>query len=167
MTCAIDGCAKAAASRGWCHAHYRKWRLHGTPHHGRSYVRAQGEGTVNHSGYIAVTVDGRRRMQHVIVAEKALGKPLPPGAVVHHVDRNRQNNDPSNLVVCPDQAYHKLIHLREDAMRACGNPNYRRCLFCREYDDPASMTLTGNNKNGHYQYHKPCRAKAEYERTHK
>jgi HNH endonuclease len=52
---------------------------------------------------------------HVLVAEKALGKPLPKGAIVHHVDGNTLNNAPSNLVICQDQAYHCLLHKRQRA----------------------------------------------------
>jgi hypothetical protein len=29
--CAVDGCDRAAESRGWCHAHYQRWRRHGDP----------------------------------------------------------------------------------------------------------------------------------------
>jgi hypothetical protein len=28
-SCAVDGCDGQAKSRGWCHAHYQRWRLHG------------------------------------------------------------------------------------------------------------------------------------------
>ena len=55
--------------------------------------------------------------EHVVVAERALGKHLPAGAVVHHVDVNRRNNAPTNLVICQDAAYHKLLHARLNARR--------------------------------------------------
>lgn len=29
-TCSIDGCERNVASRGWCHAHYQRWRRLGT-----------------------------------------------------------------------------------------------------------------------------------------
>jgi hypothetical protein len=27
--CAVEGCERDAKSRGWCHAHYQRWRSHG------------------------------------------------------------------------------------------------------------------------------------------
>ncbi|TGP24699.1 hypothetical protein EN827_30835 [Mesorhizobium sp. M1D.F.Ca.ET.184.01.1.1] len=35
-TCAIDGCAKPARGRGWCLAHYGRWRRNGDPLAGRT-----------------------------------------------------------------------------------------------------------------------------------
>ena len=29
MACAVDGCSRPAKSRGWCHAHYQRWRATG------------------------------------------------------------------------------------------------------------------------------------------
>jgi hypothetical protein len=31
IQCSIDGCEKPAESRGWCAAHYERWRLNGAP----------------------------------------------------------------------------------------------------------------------------------------
>ncbi len=61
--------------------------------------------------------------EHVLVAEKALGHYLPEGAIVHHVDEDVQNNKPNNLVICQDNAYHRLIHVRMRVVRHGGNPN--------------------------------------------
>lgn len=30
-TCSIEGCGKPAKNRGWCSAHYTRWRRHGDP----------------------------------------------------------------------------------------------------------------------------------------
>jgi len=74
--------------------------------------RANGTGCITDQGYIHIQNNWQKKMQHVLVAEKALGKSLPKGAVVHHVDEDKQNNDPRNLVICPNQAYHNLLHKR-------------------------------------------------------
>ena len=48
--------------------------------------------------------------EHRLVAERALGKALPPGSIVHHINLNKQDNRQCNLVVCPNNEYHMLIH---------------------------------------------------------
>jgi len=67
--------------------------------------------------------DGDTYRIHRIIVERVLGKPLPDGAQVHHVDGNKRNNAHSNLVVCHDAAYHRLLHYRLRVRRAGGNPN--------------------------------------------
>ena len=54
------------------------------------------------------------RHEHRIVAERMLGRPLLPGEVVHHIDRDKRNNDPSNLMVFPSQAAHAKWHKEHD-----------------------------------------------------
>lgn len=84
--------------------------------------------------------DSRGRvMEHIVVAEMALGKPLPIGAVVHHVNENHYDNRNENLVICENRAYHALLHARLRALKECGNPDWRRCNFCHKYDDPANL----------------------------
>lgn len=68
---------------------------------------------------------------HVDIAERALGHCLPVTAQVHHVDGNRHNNANYNLVICQDNAYHALLHIRAKTLRAGGNPNTdRACTKC-------------------------------------
>lgn len=31
-TCTIEGCERPHNARGWCITHYRRWRVHGSPH---------------------------------------------------------------------------------------------------------------------------------------
>jgi hypothetical protein len=50
------------------------------------------------------------RHVHRIVAEQHLGRPLTEDEVVHHIDGDKHNNDPSNLAVLPNQSYHNQVH---------------------------------------------------------
>lgn len=82
--------------------------------------------------YKQMVHQGQMRLEHSVIAERALGKPMPVKAEVHHVDGNKHNNAPSNLVICQDHAYHLLLHARTRIVRAGGNPNTERlCGSCR------------------------------------
>lgn len=49
------------------------------------------------------------RHTHRVVAEQILGRPLKEGEIVHHIDGNKRNNDPSNLMVMT-QSEHCRLH---------------------------------------------------------
>lgn len=63
--------------------------------------------------------------KHIFIAEAAIGKHLPDGAEVHHVNELRYDNRNTNLVICQDIGYHKLLHRRTAALDACGNAKIR------------------------------------------
>lgn len=129
---------------------------------GPRHPRWRGGRSVNCNGYIVLSalsgVRERRKMEHVELAERALGKPLPLKAVVHHVNEKKSDNyTPFNLVVCPDQAYHKLLHRRRDALLACGNANAHRCKMCGSYDRQGDMFVKYYG-NVFVAYHRSCSA---------
>ena len=51
---------------------------------------------------------------HRWVAELMLGRKLKPGEVVHHVDGDKRNNKPINLMVFPSQSEHLGWHKKRD-----------------------------------------------------
>ncbi len=114
-------------------------------------------------GYVRRTFNGRMMFEHVAVVERVLMRRLPARARVHHINGVKHDNRNANLVACEDQAYHLLLHIREKALDACGNPSFRQCRYCLRWDDPSSMTLRGSNYS-----HLPCAAKwqAEYRVAH-
>lgn len=105
------------------------------------------------SKYRQVNIAGRVVTEHILLAEKAIGKPLPPGAEVHHVDCNGWNNSPGNLVICPDHSYHALLHRRQRALDACGDANFLKCHLCKQYGPAEEMYI---RKDGKGQWHRTC-----------
>jgi hypothetical protein len=80
---------------------------------------------------------------HILVVQRALGKPIPKGSVVHHIDGDINNNANSNLVLCQSHSYHAIIHARDRALKESGDANKRKCVFCKTYDNPENMQLHG------------------------
>ncbi len=95
-------------------------------------------------GYSQAGFRGKRKYQHIAIAERALGHALPPAAEVHHVNEDKSDNRPENLVICPDARYHRLLHMRMRAIAAGHPAHYRRCYGCGEYDDPVGMYAKPN-----------------------
>lgn len=109
--------------------------------------------------------NGQGITAHKAIAERVLGKSLPNGAAIHHVDGNGLNNSHSNLVICPSHAYHMLLHRRQAAMEACGNPDWLKCVFCGEYDDPRNLSLyTPKDQTSPRANHRQCHTKYQRRR---
>ena len=109
--CKVEDCDNdtSKGAHGFCGKHYLRWTRYGR----LNTIVNRGSGyTIDSQAYVVLFINGKRQYEHIVVAERALGKPLPKGAVVHHVDGQQWNNEPSNLVICPDQAYHMLLHRR-------------------------------------------------------
>jgi hypothetical protein len=94
--------------------------------------------------YVRRTQSHSRRFEHVRIAERALGRPLPPGAVVHHLNLDGLDNRPENLVICPSQKYHALLHIRTNALAAGGGADWRKCWICGVHSPPDQLQIYPN-----------------------
>lgn len=92
--------------------------------------------------YRKVLKDGSFTYLHRLKAERALGKPLPTGAHVHHTDPDHPDSSP--LVICQDAAYHKLLHRRMRAKQAGGNPETDR--YCPSYKEAKPFGAFGRDR---------------------
>lgn len=161
--CCVDGCGNGGKIvMKMCNMHYLRWRNHGDTSIRKR--RADGAGTIETLGYVAIKSKGVTKKEHVIIAEKALGRPLPDRAEVHHVNTIRSDNRNENLVICPNRAYHRLLHIRTAALEACGNVDWRMCFWCRKHDDTGKMRLS---KPGPRWVHPQCLTAYNLSRSHK
>mgnify|MGYP000272871293 CR=1 FL=1 len=151
MICGIENCGRPVHCRSLCAMHYQRLRKRGDPT--KKVNRPAGAGTPHIDGYWAHEIEGRVVLAHVLIAERALGRRLPRGAQVHHVDEDRMNNDPGNLVVCPSASYHQLLHTRQRALAACGHADWLRCSICHRWSPPTEITLYRPSGN---RWHPAC-----------
>jgi hypothetical protein len=108
--CKVNHCDKPVRTMKLCAKHYTRFNRHGDPE--ILLQRPNGTGSYDKRGYYNLSFNGRRISAHRIIAEEAIGHDLPKGAQVHHIDGNNSNNEHSNLVICPSQSYHLLLHKR-------------------------------------------------------
>ncbi len=100
---------------------------------------------------------GNRINLHQKIVEDIIGKKLPKGAEIHHVDGDKHNNLPENLVVCPDRKYHHLLHARQRVLDAGYNPNlHKLCTDCKEYKLLADFYKNKSHWDGYANLCKIC-----------
>jgi hypothetical protein len=100
--CSIPDCGKPVAARGWCNAHYRRWRRHGDPL-GGSTTRGEPRDFLENialkhlgddcliwpynrssAGYPYVTIDGEYVLATRYICEKINGAPPTSGHQAAH-----------------------------------------------------------------------------------
>lgn len=155
--------SKTNAARGWVKGEPLRF-IHGHAARGRNNGKWSG-GRHRSKGYIKLRRPNHPRAdsrgyvyEHILVAEAAVGRLLPVTAPVHHVNEQRDDNRPANLVICEDDAYHKLLHRRQRALDESGHADWLKCRFCKQYDAPQRLYV---NPRGFGQ-HRECAR--DYER---
>lgn len=152
-------------SRGWIKGQPIKFIRGHNLRKGESCAFWKG-GRIDHRGYVMILSPSHPRAgkngyvaEQYLVVEKILGRFLPLTAIVHHDNKKKADNRPSNLVVCQDQIYHNLLHQRIRSLEACGHANWRKCHYCKQYDDPKNLASV------QYRFHhKVCEQRYNRER---
>lgn len=91
-----------------------------------------GKGYLTPSGYIYV---GRKPLHH-LVWEKHYNKKVPKGYQIHHKDKNKTNNDISNLQLI-SASEHTRLHMSKE-----NNPHYGKEL---KFDHKIALSKSRNN----------------------
>lgn len=79
------------------------------PEKGYVMVRNRSHPRARANGYV---------LEHILVAEQMLGRPLTPEEEVHHKNRDRADNRPENLQVFANHLEHWMEEHYEDVVRA-------------------------------------------------
>lgn len=110
------------------------------------------------NGYIGILLGPGNGyiFEHRDVAEKMLGRPIRKDEVVHHLDFDRRNNTPENLLVLPESQHSKLhgwlSSIAFSPKHKYGNKTKEEILAktnrCRYCSRPISLLLASfcNNK---------------------
>lgn len=133
LSCAVTDCDAPRATRGWCQAHYMRWRRHGSvtssipvrrlirgDDHRRFWVKVDkqpGEdgcwlwtSAKNHAGYGVFQLRTQTARAHRWIYEQEVGS-IPEGLQLDHLCRTRSCVRPSHL---------EPVTARENTMRGEG-----------------------------------------------
>ncbi len=92
---------------------------------------------------------------HTKIAEAILGRTLAKGQCIHHIDNDGRNNNHSNLVICPSEEYHKLLHFRQIALEEFGDANAKQCKYCHNHDHESNLKSYARKDSHTRRYYHP------------
>jgi hypothetical protein len=115
--CCVEGCANTTqkGANGMCGMHAQRVRRYGDP----NYVTPEAQRRANNRAAMLARVTEVKpttyrklngRHEHRVIAEQMLARPLNRNEIVHHIDGNKHNNDPSNLLVMTQSEHVRLHH---------------------------------------------------------
>jgi len=117
--CCVEGCNNTIEKGvgGMCGMHSQRVRRYGDP----NYITPEAQRRANLRNAKLACIAKLKpttyrklhgRHEHRVIAEEMLGRPLQRNEIVHHIDGNKHNNDPSNLQVMT-QSEHVRMHHKE------------------------------------------------------
>ncbi len=103
--CSIESCNLPKKARGFCDRHYESLRKHGDPLKRRTHTkRFSGKRLLSKEGYVWIYLPEHHLankmgyvIEHRMIMEEMLGRPIRKNENVHHLNGNKQDNRPENL----------------------------------------------------------------------
>lgn len=129
--------------------------------------------TVRDDGYIQVKMPDHLRAnkwgfiyEHILIAEKKIGRPLNKREVVHHINGNPSDNTPDNLLIFDSRGAHTHYHADQRLITIGVNPKTeKRCPKCTSILLKSSFARSSSRgKKCLSSWCKPCNAKYAMDR---
>ena len=98
----------------------------------------KGGKTLSSHGYVLIKVPTGHPLrqahgyayEHSVVASQQLSRALSKGELVHHLNGDKADNRPENLMVLPSNAHHFLNHRKHPERRKPNEPNTTLVCAC-------------------------------------
>lgn len=102
-------------------------------------------------GYVTVYDGGKQRLEHRVIMERHLGRPLTQTEVVHHRDGDKANNNLSNLELLSSQADHVSVH-----RLSFRSATHMECTVCHETKPYSGFYVHRSSVFGYHPHCKEC-----------
>ena len=111
-------------------------------------------------GYIIVWTPTGDRLEHRLIMERHIKRPLLKTEVVHHKDGNPLNNEICNLEIFQSQKEHAESHGRVNRETLLAN-GMKECTLCKFIKPVSDFYKTKFNKMGIQSWCKKCKNKRD------
>ena len=125
--CAVEGCTNilTKTSGRICQTHRSRYFRHGSYDISPNWTHAKkGQPCLTTQGRIRVNVNGKRVLQHRLLMEQHLGRPLARGECVHHKNGDPTDNRIDNLELQSSHSEHMKKHHRDGWRKRKVSPPY-------------------------------------------
>ncbi len=99
---------------------------------------------ITHQGYVRLSFNGHKILQHRHIIEQVLGRPLQSNEEVHHINGNKQDNRVENLKLLTELEHNGIHHRGKPRPDKLKDMSKWYCFYCLRTSDQIEI----RKKNG-------------------